>query len=104
MPHALVSPSESEWRPFHQHPAVWSFNRALRQLFWNPTNNEALYLVTLMEKLVREESPVALQELQRRLQFRLTARPPHHLFVFRIKDGDDIVYLSEPVPAGSFHA
>ena len=54
------------WRDARPRPAEIGLGRMLRRLFWNPRWNEALFLVSLAERVVEQGSERAARELLRR--------------------------------------
>ena len=76
------------WQEFRPRPETLSIVQILRRLFWNPQWNEALYLVTLSERLIREEDPRHAAEIARRVALDVqkshTNRPIPACFKYRI--------------------
>lgn len=96
----------ADWHPARPRPEHVSLATMLRRLFWNPDRNEALYLVSLCERLDEQDSAHAAVDLARRLREGLddpgTARFLVYRLVFVLRDGDtirrEVRHQSPPVP------
>ncbi|MBU2961019.1 hypothetical protein KO516_09365 [Citreicella sp. C3M06] len=57
----------ADWREVAPRPDHLSLARMCRRMLWNPRWNEALYLVSLAERVVEQGSAHAMHELQQRV-------------------------------------
>lgn len=108
----LIPPNDVEggqWTEARQRPQKVTFARMALRLFWNPQWNEALYLVSLAERLAQEASAHSINEIHRLLESELgqaafAVQGAHVQFrlVFTHRDGSDLVpvvtYVSDPRP------
>lgn len=53
------------WRAFRPRPERVTVWQMLARLFWNPAGNEALYLVSLAERIEAGDAPHAVAEVER---------------------------------------
>ena len=72
-----------EWRMYRPRPDAITPAEMAQRLFWNPLWNEGLFLVTLSERLIREDSGFAAHEIGRRIQARVQIPAGHNLW-FRV--------------------
>lgn len=93
----------NDWQDFRPKPQHMRATEMLRRLFWNPDRNEALFVVSLAERIAQDASAHSIQEIERRirqdipkgtgqfLQFRL-------VFVHRDEDRlvQDVLFTSVP--------
>lgn len=84
-----------DWRAFRPRPAHVPVWRMALRLFWNPDWNEALYAVSLAERLVAEPTAHAEAEM-----FRLIARQGSGRVTFRLvfvtREGRAVLFHSAP--------
>ncbi len=106
----LSNPDQSgdHWQDFRPRPARISVATILKRMFWNPDWNEALYMVSLAERLTLNPTPHSTEQIFLRLQSEIDAtlpaasRLPYLQFrlVFVHRDGGDLVHeithLSDP--------
>lgn len=109
---ALVADgSPTDWREFRPRPAVVTPFEMLMRLFWNPARNDALFLVSLAERIVQNPTPHSINEVNKRI---LADLPPDQVstgqsvqfrLVFVSRDGEalseEVLYVSEPVERGA---
>jgi len=106
----LADPDEdgTDWQEFRPRPAQISPFTMLLRLFWNPTWNESLYMVSLAERLMLNPTSHSVHEIQRRLaaeldrSLPLSQGPPYLqfriVFVSRNDEGlvQTITYVGDP--------
>lgn len=63
--------SQSEWQEFRPRPAQVSFPQMLLRLFWNPTWNESLFLVSCAERLIEYPTQHSEDEIFKRIKAEL---------------------------------
>ena len=93
-----------EWAAVAPRPEQVPVAVMVRRWVWNPAWNEALYLVTLSERLVDAPTDHSLRELTTRI-IRITCAPPGAMLQFRLtfvtREGDRILteelFRSDPV-------
>jgi hypothetical protein len=56
------------WRPYRPRPQHVSVATMLRRLFWNPTWNDSLFLVSLAERILDDGRDHAIREIFERLR------------------------------------
>ena len=112
---ALVSGLDDalvDWHDFRPPPATVSPGQMVVRLFWNPTRNEDLFVISCAERIQQKPTAHSIDEIRRRiqddvaqsgidtmgqlLQFRL-------LFVHRASEGmvQEVVFLSDACPANT---
>lgn len=92
------------WREYHPRPQHLSPARMLRRLVWNPNWNDALYLVSLSERLMEAPTRHSVSEIQRRVERAYPTDTPQPYLQFRLvfvrRKGTEIsaevTYVSEP--------
>ncbi len=99
--------TENTWQEFRPRPERVSGAEIVKRLFWNPDWNEALFLVSLAERLTLHATPRSAQEILRRiknelLSGQLSDHSVNYLqfrLVFLHREGEEIVeevtYLSQ---------
>jgi len=91
-----------DWQPFEEKPQNLSLWHLLVRLIWSPDRNEALYMVSLSERLVGAPTSHSFDEIQRRVAYKAGAPPGSTLFrlVFTTRvDGqlqEEVIFSSEP--------
>ena len=93
-----------EWREFSPRPRRLSAGALLLRLFWSPSWNESLFLVSCAERMIARPTRQSQREIFDRIRARLTERPSdaaRHLrfrlvFISREKDAlrKDVLYTS----------
>ena len=108
LPGLIPSRPPPEWHEFRPRPPRLSIAATLRRLLWNPDWNEALYLVSLAERLMSDPTDHSIREISQRIisdlkKARAPTPPGRHLqfrLVFVCREGVDIAqkvtYLSAP--------
>lgn len=102
---AWLSKGAADWQDYRPRPQSLSSMASLRRLFWNPHWNDALYMVSLAERLTIAPTQRGLVEIWRRVALDATTPPNKKaklqfrlLFVSRetgtIKQ--EVTYLSDP--------
>lgn len=74
----------TRWQDARPKPNHISLPTMLRRLFWNPDGNEALYLISLAERLSAAPNPHSSAEITRLLTAQLAALNPTGYLQFRI--------------------
>lgn len=106
----LADPQQTgdDWQDFRPRPEHISFVTILRRMLWNPRWNEALYMVSLAERLTLNPTPHSTEQIFLRLRDEIdrtlpdASRLPYLQFrlVFVHRDGEDLVHeithLSDP--------
>ncbi len=103
----LADGAPTAWREFRPRPMVVTPMEMLFRWFWNPARNDALFLVSLAERILQNPTPHSIDEINTRIlgdldrdqvegkqvQFRL-------VFVSRDRDAltEEVLYMSDPVP------
>lgn len=91
---SAVAAEPEDWLEFRSRPHHLSLIRILRSLWWNPEQNEALYLLSCCEKLIEQQSALAEREIERRIAAALgkiprniagpNVEPEYPFFMFRL--------------------
>lgn len=106
----LADPRQTgdDWRDFRPRPEHISLFTILRRMLWNPRWNEALYMVSLAERLTLNPTPHSTEQIFLRLRDEIdhtlpdASRQPYLQFrlVFVHREGEDLVreitHLSDP--------
>jgi hypothetical protein len=72
--YALLGAADEEariWQEFRPRPARLTFSTMVRRLFWNPDWSEALFLVSLSERLITTTSSLTETHSERELLLRV---------------------------------
>ncbi len=97
----------TDWQEYRPRPTHISAGSMLRRIFWNPNWNEALYMVSLAERLSLSSSTHSRDEIFKRLKLQLirtnaidAGRPCLQFrLVFVLREGTELVqqitYLSK---------
>lgn len=100
------------WQEFRPRPlAVTRLSMVLR-LFWNPSWNDALFVVSCAERIQQDPTTHSIQEISRRIQsdiekmgMGVTDKMLRFRLVFVRREGgalvQEIVFLSDAVPAAA---
>ena len=102
----LSDDGSGDWRDYQPRPQSLSVQAILRRLFWNPDWNDALFVVSLSERLMDHPTPHSLREIQRRLEGEVAQVPSADRLQFQLvfvsRDGGELIqeitYLSAPWP------
>lgn len=97
----------NEWQEFRPRPMTVTLWQMIGRLFWNPARNDALYVVSLAERIVQSPTSHSINEINRRILADLP-RPPHDVgqlmrfrlvFVSRNVTGhhEEVLFTSDPV-------
>lgn len=106
----LADPQQTgdDWRDFRPRPKHISIATILRRMLWNPRWNEALYMVSLAERLTLNPTPHSTEQIFLRLRDEIDRTLPDasrlHFLQFRLvfvhREGEDLVreitHLSDP--------
>lgn len=97
----------SEWREDSPRPATLGPGAMVKRLFWNPEWNRKLYLVSLSERLIAENTDHSTNEINSLLARGLVEQPGVDLqfrLVFVMREGEEtvraVVHESQPVSLG----
>lgn len=101
---ALSDDGSGDWHGYAQRPVSIPLNSYLKRLFWNPDWNDALFVVSLAERLIAQETHHNLNEIRRRVAAVSAPSHPQGRLQFRIlfihREGDHLVkeinYVSAP--------
>ena len=105
---ALVADGHSTpdaWRDFRPKPLQIGPSQMLRGLFWNPDRNEALFVVSLAERIAQNPTPHSIDQIIRRIRQDLPAQPSAPFMRFRLvfvhRDAEklvqEVLFTSDPV-------
>lgn len=86
---------EGAWQAFRPRPAHLPVWRMVVRLVWNPDWNEALYAVSLAERLVAEPTAHAEAEMFRLISGQVSGRVTFRL-VFVTREGREVLFQSAP--------
>lgn len=76
----------SDWHPCHTPRPHISSRQMLRQLFWNPTGNEALFMLSCAERLAAVGEPRVVREIETRIWRAAQPQAPHLGYLqFRVR-------------------
>lgn len=100
-PRIEVSPAgQDRWSEVVPRPDHVALPRMLRRMLWNPRWNEALYLVSLSERVIETGSAHALRELEHRVARLHPGGAVQLRLVFVDREGDsltrEVLYQSAP--------
>lgn len=56
-----------EWHEFRPRPIHISFIQMLKRMFWNPTWNESLYMLSCAERIIEKYTPHSEDEILQRI-------------------------------------
>ena len=70
-----------EWHEFRSRPVYISFIQMLKRMFWNPTWNESLYMVSCAERLIEKYTPHSEDEILQRIIKELKITPENTLLL-----------------------
>lgn len=91
-PRVEVSPAGADaWEEVMRRPAQVSLWQMLRRMVWNPDRAEALFLVSLSERVVEDGSAHAMRDLQRRVMRRYPGQRVQLRLVFVERQGAVLV-------------
>lgn len=101
----IRSGQPDRWQADRPRPGWLSFRTMLMRMLWNPHWNEQLYLVSLSERVIGEESAHSIREINRLVSKCLSKAGQGALVQFRLvflsRDGPRILrtvlYESDPV-------
>lgn len=107
---ALASPKDrpQSWQPFRPKPPRTGWAAMLGRLFWNPDQNETLFVISCAERIQQDPTTQSVVEIHRQILEDLHARSDptsaHHI-QFRLRcvhrEGDrlvdNVVFTSTPV-------
>lgn len=96
VPHPLAD-HLGTWREFSPVRARFSPLHALGSLFFNPAGNERLYVYGRAEKVLTEESALAVIEIQERIAAQNPPTRKSRYLIFRLTDREtqELLFLSE---------
>ena len=75
----------TDWQEFRPRPSTLPFRIMLKRMFWNPSWNEALFVVSCAERLISTSSEHSLNEIRDRIKAELNrSEKKFSFFQFRL--------------------
>lgn len=83
-----------EWIPYRPRQKKFTLFKMLLRVFWNPSWNQSLYLVSLAERLMAEPTEHSIQQIHAYIAMRIPQEQRHGFQQFRLifvyRDGTNI--------------